>query len=487
MPANPITLVIFGASGDLTARKLVPSLYNLDRKRRLPDDLRIVGVSRTPFTDEAFRDKLAPAAKEFVKGEWSAESWDRFAARIHYVAGDAASASGLDALKADLDKAEAGTPGRRLFYLSVSPELYGPIATRLDEEGMAKPPSADAWRRLIIEKPFGRDRATAEALNKTLLQHFREDQVYRIDHYLGKETVQNILVFRFANTLFEPLWNNNFIDHVQITVSESVKVGSRGDYYDRSGVMRDMLQNHLLQLLSFVAMESPSRFTAEALRNKKLELFDAMPVYSAEEAAKHLVVGQYAGYKKEKGVTPDSKTPTFASVELSIDNWRWRGVPFFLRSGKAMKDRLSEVVIQFRCPPHLMFPLPPGQTLTCNRLSICVQPDEAIHLDFQTKVPDRDAMRLSSSDMQFHYKDSYPDAPIPESYERLLQDAIAGDASLFMGAAEIERAWEIMDPLIAAAEKMEPEEYAVGGDGAKGADAYLARSGRSWLSLCDRG
>ena len=485
MPTNPLTLVIFGASGDLTARKLIPSLYNLDRKRRLPDDLRIVGVSRTPFTDEAFRDKLAPAAKEFVKGEWSAESWGRFAGRVHYIAGDAAAPGGLSALKADLEK--AGTPGRRLYYLSVSPDLYGPIATRLDEAGMAKPPSADAWRRLIIEKPFGRDRTTAQALNKTLLQHFHEDQIYRIDHYLGKETVQNILVFRFANTLFEPLWNNNFIDHVQITVSESVLVGTRGDYYDKSGVLRDMLQNHLLQLMSFVAMESPSRFTAEVLRNKKLELFDAMPVYSAEEAKEHLVIGQYAGYRKEKGVAKDSRTATFAAVELSIDNWRWRGVPFFLRSGKGMKDRLSEVVIQFRCPPHFIFPLPPGQTLTCNRLSICVQPDEAIHLDFQTKVPDRDAMRLSSSDMQFHYKDSYPDAPIPESYERLLQDAIAGDASLFMGAAEIERAWAIMDPLIVAAETMEPEEYAVGGSGAKGADDYLARSGRSWLSLCDRG
>ncbi len=487
MSANPITLVIFGASGDLTARKLIPSLYNLDRKGRLPDELRIVGVSRTAFTDEAFREKLAPATKEFVKGEWSAESWTSFADRVHYIAGDAGAAGGLDALKADLDKAEGGTPGRRLYYLSVSPELYGPIATRLNESGMASPPSEEAWRRLVIEKPFGKDRATAKALNKTILQHFREEQVYRIDHYLGKETVQNILVFRFANTLFEPLWNNNFIDHVQITVSESVKVGSRGDYYDHSGVFRDMFQNHLLQLLTFVAMESPARFSAETLRNEKLKVFDAMPVYSAGEAAEHLVVGQYAGYRGEKGVAPDSRTPTFAAVEFSIDNWRWRGVPFFLRSGKAMKDRLSEVVIQFRCPPHLMFPLPPGQMLTCNRLSICVQPDESIHLDFQTKVPDRETMRLASSDMEFHYKTSYPDAPIPESYERLLQDAIAGDASLFMGSAEIERAWEIMDPLIAAAERSQPEEYAVGSDGAAGADAYLARSGRSWLSLCQHG
>ena len=276
--------------------------------------------------------------------------------------------------------------------------------------------------------------------------HFREEQIYRIDHYLGKETVQNILVFRFANTLFEPLWNNNYIDHVQITASETVPVGSRGEYYDNSGVLRDMFQNHLLQLLTLVAMEAPARFAADPLRNEKVKVLDAIPIYSQDEAAEHIVTGQYKGYLNEEGVLKESRTPTFAAIELNIDNWRWRGVPFFLRSGKALKDRVSEVVIQFRCPPHLMFPLPPGVTLQCNRLAICVQPDEGIHLFFQTKVPDRETMLLKPSDMEFHYKNAYPDAPIPEAYERLLQDAIHGDASLFMRADEMDKAWEIMDP-----------------------------------------
>jgi glucose-6-phosphate 1-dehydrogenase len=483
MSTKPVTLVIFGASGDLTARKLIPSLYNLDRKGRLPDGLSIVGVSRTPFSDDAYRDKVAPAAKEFVKGDWSAESWQRFARRLHYVAGDAAQPNGLESLQEWLAKAE-GEAGDRLYYLSVSPDLYGPIATGLGQAGMAD--EEKGWRRLIIEKPFGKDRASAKALNQTLGKHFREEQVYRIDHYLGKETVQNLLVFRFANTLFEPLWNTQYIDHVQITVAESVAVGSRGAYYDHSGVLRDMFQNHLLQLLTVVAMEAPAKFAAEQLRNEKVKVLDAVPVYSREEAPEHIVVGQYAGYRSEKGVAPDSRTPTFAALELRINNWRWQGVPFFLRSGKALKQRLSEVVVQFRCPPHLMFPLPKGTMLECNRLTIRVQPDEGIHVEFQSKVPDQGAMQLRSSCMDFDYKKEYPDTPIPEAYERLLQDALAGDASLFMRSDEIERAWEIMDPLIAGVETKDgPEllEYAKGSAGPSCADAFLAKTGRRWLSM----
>jgi glucose-6-phosphate 1-dehydrogenase len=487
MSSLPQTLVIFGASGDLTARKLIPSLYNLDLKRRLPPNLRIVGVSRRAMSDEAFRTHLAPWAKEFVKGQFSDDSWARFADRVHYVACDAGNAQGLGVLKSWLEQAEGGQPGCRLYYLSVMPNLHGPICTAMAQLGMAQPPSEASWRRVIVEKPFGTDKKSAQALNRTIAAVFHEDQVYRIDHYLGKETVQNLLVFRFANTLFEPLWNNNYIDHVQITVSESVTVGDRADYYDHSGVLRDMFQNHILQVLALVAMEAPARFAATPLRNEKVKLLDAIPVYDRPHALENIVTGQYEGYLKEKDVPPTSRTPTFAAVELRIDNWRWRDVPFFLRSGKGLKSRASEVVVQFRCPPHLMFPLPPGTTLTCNRLSMCIQPDEGIHLNFQTKVPDREAMLLRAADMEFHYRKAYPEAPIPESYERLLQDALAGDASLFMRADEIEKAWEIMDPLIAAVESADgprPQEYAVGRDGPKCADEFLARSGRSWISMC---
>ncbi len=486
MSPSPLTIVIFGASGDLTARKLLPSLYRLARKNRLPAEARIVGVSRTAYSDDAFRDKTAAALKEFIPEDFDAGDWQAFAKRLFYVQGDGAKPTGLDALKAWLQKAEGTGGGRCLFYLAVAPNLYEGFVQRLGDAGLNDAP-APGWRRLIIEKPFGRDLATAKELNGVLRAHFREEQIYRIDHYLGKETVQNLLVFRFANTLFEPVWNSNYIDHVQITVAESVDVGSRGDYYDRSGVLRDMFQNHLLQVLTVVAMEAPARYAADPLRNEKVKVLEAIPLYSLEEAAKNLVTGQYAGYRQEKGVPPDSRTPTFAVAQLHLDNWRWRGVPFFLRSGKALVRRESEVVIQFRCPPHLMFPLPPGATLQCNRLSICIQPDEGIHLNFQSKVPTEDGLELRPADMEFHYADTYGKGSIPEAYERLLLDALGGDAALFMRSDEIERAWAVVDPLIAAAERKDapqPLEYAKGSEGPKCADEFLARTGRAWLSLC---
>jgi glucose-6-phosphate 1-dehydrogenase len=481
---TPLTLVIFGASGDLTARKLIPSLYRLDRKGRLPEELRVVGVARSPFADDAYRDKLRGALREFQPKEYDAAAWGAFARRVHYVAGDAATQGGLDHLKGWLAEHAGPDGGRQLYYLAVSPDLYPKIIAGLGAAGLAE--EKGGWRRVVIEKPFGHDLASARALNRTLRAHFEEPQVYRIDHYLGKDTVQNVLVFRFANTLFEPVWNHNYIDSVQITVAESVLVGSRGDYYDRSGVLRDMFQNHLLQVLTMVAMEAPAKFTAEQLRNEKVKVLDAVSVSDVEGACGRVVTGQYAGYRSEKGVRPDSKTPTYAAIKLGVDNWRWRGVPFYLRSGKGLDGRLSEVVIQFLCPPHLMFPLPPGQTLQCNRLAICIQPDEGIHINFQTKVPD-EAMALRPADLEFHFKNAYPDRPIPEAYERLLLDAINGDAHLFMRSDEIERAWEIMDPIIAAAERPDapaPQEYAVGSSGPKCADEFLARDGRSWLSLC---
>jgi len=489
MSSAPLTIVILGASGDLTSRKLVPCLFELARKNRLPPEARIVGVARSPLSDDAFRDRLVAGVKAYVRDRWNADDWAAFARRISYVPGDGSKADGLAGLEAHLAQAEGDVPARRLFYLSLAPQLYVEVSRQLAALIQRRGHTAGGWNRLVIEKPFGHDLDSARDLNLALRENYREDQLFRIDHYLGKETVQNVLVFRFANTLFEPLWNHNFIDHVQITVSETVPVGDRGDYYDKSGVLRDMFQNHLLQLLTFVTMESCARFAAEPLRNEKMKVLDAIPIVTPEEALQSMVLGQYAGYRQEKGVAPDSRTPTYAALELHIENWRWRGVPFYLRSGKALDRRLSEVTIQFRCPPHLMFPLPPGQVLQCNRLSLTIQPDEAIYLNFQAKIPDTERTAFQPVDMQFHYQSAFGKDAVPEAYERLLQDAIAGDASLFMRSDEIERAWEILDPFLQAAQHLEsqpPFPYEPGSCGPAEADGLLGRSGRGWLTLCQQ-
>jgi glucose-6-phosphate 1-dehydrogenase len=477
-----LTVVVVGATGDLTARKLVPALFALFCKGRLSDDTRVVGVARTAMADEQFRAKMKEGVRQFAAKEWEASPWDEFARRIFYVSADATRADGIAALRTGLGRIEGTAGGKRLYYLAVAPDRYGDIATRLGEAGMNH--EDDGWKRLVIEKPFGRDLASCRTLNQTIRTYFREDQIYRIDHYLGKDTVQNLMVFRFANTLFEPVWNHQYIDHVQITVAETVPVGRRGDYYDKAGVLRDMFQNHLLQLLSLVAMEAPAKYAADPLRNEKVKVLDSVRVPTVEEARDQVCTGQYRGYRSEPGVAPDSKTPTYAAVRLEIDNWRWRGVPFYLRSAKALAKRSSEVIIQFLCPPHLMFPLPPGATLQCNRLTMEIQPNEGIHLNFQTKVPDQ-GMGLKPADLKFHYADAYPGVVIPEAYERLLQDALAGDAALFMRSDEIERAWEIVDPFIAATDRAEaaPEEYAVGSQGPACSDAFLEHDGRHWLAL----
>jgi glucose-6-phosphate 1-dehydrogenase len=486
MMPSPLGIVIFGASGDLTARKLIPALYHLCEKGRLPDEARIVGVARSPLSDDEFRARLGERLGTDSK-DGQPRRWDDFARRIFYVSADAGQTDGMARVEARLADQEkhGGGPGasRRLYYLAVAPDLYEPIITQLGHAGMNR--DDGGWRRLIIEKPFGHDLASAREVNRMVHEYFREDQVYRIDHYLGKETVQNLLVFRFANAIFEPIWNHQYIDHVQITVTETVPVGRRGDYYDRAGVLRDMMQSHLLQLLTLVTMEAPSRFAATPVRNEKVKVLEAIPVPTVSEAGWQVVGGQYAGYLGEPGVAPRSRTPTYAALRLQVDNWRWQGVPFYLRSGKALGRRYSEVVIQFRSVPHMMFPLPKDARADCDRLVLCIQPDEGIRLTFQSKVPD-EGMAMRPATMEFYFRNLYAEQAIPEAYERLLQDAIQGDATLFMRSDEIERAWEIMDPLIGATERQGgpvPETYAVGSHGPAAADAFLARDGRTWAAF----
>ncbi len=482
---TPMTVVILGASGDLTNRKLIPALFNLCRKNKLPANMNIVGVSRTPYSHEAFRDHLREGAQHFTEGAFLAEDWADFARRIWYVSGDSSKPEDFAGLQVFLGQLE-GRTANRLYYLAVAPTLYQPIVANLSASGMAdQGENGIGWRRIVIEKPFGTDLPSARALNRALHNAFDEPYIYRIDHYLGKETAQNILFLRFANTIYEPIWNRTYVDHVQITVAESVTVGSRAGFYDGAGILRDMFQNHLLQLLSLVAMEPPASFKADALRNEKIKVLNAIRPISLNKTVR----GQYVAYLQEKGVAAGSQTATFAAMKLYVDDWRWQGVPFYMRSGKAMADKLSEVIVVFRQPPHNMFGmLSNGSGFSSNMLRLRIQPDEGIEFRFEAKVPDS-GQDTRSVEMDFSYSESFGSNAIPDSYQRLLLDAMQGDASLFIRSDEIETAWAIMDPIIKGWESpLAPPlmPYDKGSWGPASADALMAVDGRLWGRECGK-
>jgi len=483
--SDSTTIVIFGVSGDLAQRKLIPGLFNLYQKKRLRGNFRIVGLAGRPWTDADLREAAKKSVAEFGEYKIEDRNCDGFIAKLFYISGNFHDEQSYQLLSNKLDSLEQGK-ANRLYYLATPPDFFIDIINNLGKANLVD--ESDGWRRVVIEKPFGTDYLTAKKLNDEIHLVLREEQIYRIDHYLGKETVQNILVARFANTIFEPVWNRNYIDNVQITVAEEVGLERRAKYYDTVGVLRDMFQNHLLQLLSLIAMEPTASYQPNDLRDEKVKVIKSIRRIPVENVTNEAVKGQYRGYSEEEGVSAGTRTPTYAAVRFYIDNWRWQGVPFYLRSGKKMAEKVSEIAIQFKRPPHLMFPLPKEYEFTSNRLTFCLQPDEGIHLKFETKVPDTIA-ETRSVDLQYHYRDVFGENSIPEAYERLLLDAINGDASLFNRGDQSELAWELIDPLVQACEDPHGPTLAFYEQGSWGpieADAMLALNSHKWQHGCGK-
>ena len=492
--AEPCVVVIFGATGDLTRRKLLPALYRLAQQRLIPAEFAILGVSRQHLSDQEYRAKLREALTEFGDEDAVDEGeWNSFADGIFYVAGEFKDAEAYAKIKSRLKEIDEQreTQGNRIFYLATAPEFFGLIADQLAQANLARP-EGRGWTRIIVEKPFGHDLESARSLNAQLASVFEENQIYRIDHYLGKETVQNLLVFRFANSIFEPLWNYQYIDHVQITNAEAIGVEGRGAYYERAGALRDMMQNHVFQLVSLIAMDPPVSLKSDDVRDEKVRALKTVHPIPVDRVDEYAVRGQYGpgqvlgdtvvGYREEPGVDPNSSTETFVALKITFDNWRWANVPFFLRSGKRLQKRVTEIAIYFREAPHLLFtdsdvPFEP------NVLVIRIQPNEGITLRFGAKLPGQ-AMRIRWVNMDFRYGSSFGIKP-PEAYERLLLDCMLGDSTLYARRDMVERGWEIVTPILEAWKKpaLDFPNYEAGSWGPKAAFELIEREKREWRKL----
>jgi glucose-6-phosphate 1-dehydrogenase len=499
--APPCAIVIFGASGDLAKRKLIPAIYEMARENLLSEKTYVVGYSRSPMTDEQYRKIAREAVQQYARSKPIDEAvWKKIEPRIYYTQADYGSPEDQARLGVTCGRLDRrfGNPGNRLFYLSTPPEAFDEIIERLGERRLAdrgENESPAIWHRIIIEKPFGRDLASAKALNALLHKYFTEDQIFRIDHYLGKETVQNLMVMRFANSIFEPIWNYKYIDHVQITVAETLGVGTRAGYYDKSGALRDMVQNHMFQLMALVAMEPPAALDAESIRDEKVKVFKSIRKIRPEQVDQFTVRGQYGpgekdgletpGYRKEKGVPPTSRTETFAALKLFVDNWRWSGMPFYLRTGKLLPQKVSELVVQFRSPPLTLFQKQCESPVYPNDLIIRVQPDEGISWRLNGKVPGGQ-LNIKPVALDFLYRTTFKAEP-PEAYERLIFDAMVGDQTLFIRGDEAEAAWAVVDPIEQGwtRSKQDPEEHTPGTWGPRRAMDLIEMDGRRWMHSAD--